>query len=75
MNITMSFSARLAKTIKVFTKVSDDLEKLLQAGSDKCMQIDNEVDKLHKERLEIMDAMGTATKIKAKIFDIIGDNV
>ena len=68
-----NLNSRVAKAVKVFTKVQADLEKIQNDGSAQVVKIDDEIAALNADRIEIQTAMTQAAKINAKIFDILGD--
>ena len=69
-----SVANRVAKAVKVFTKVADELEAALEQGSKEVVSIDNQIDDLRYNRGQVAAAMAQAAAIKAKIFDIVGDD-
>jgi prefoldin subunit 5 len=69
-----SVTNRVAKAVKVFTKVADELEAALEQGSREVVRIDNQITALQVDRNEVRTAMTRAAAIKAKIFDIVGDD-
>ena len=69
-----SLQSKVAKAIKVFTKVQKDLDAVIDKGNDEVVKINNMITELESDRGDVTGAIEIARNIKQRILGIVGDD-